>query len=376
MVTLMRRASAPQTPPAGPEAQVAPRCARIIASPAATARKVPVASPSGLPDAESRCSSRGVAVSGASQRLVGVPCSRTVTSVPGRTVTPRVVSSTTIVEGAVLAAAVTGRPGWPRTAAEAVVHPLGTTVPSRLAAARVPTLRAAATDLEGWMVVGVLRCMTLSTTDSAESLRSAVLPVGGVDGGEVEPTMTAHDALVRAARAPDVERIRSIYEHYVVATAVSFEEVPPDAAEIGRRMRARPRLPWLVVETGGQVAGYAYASPYHRRPAYRWTADCSVYVDRAHRSRGLGRRLYERLIAEVRDLGYVILVAAITLPNGASVHLHESMGFEALGTLRHAGHKHGGWHDVGWWQLALREPPPSPPEPHQWAPPAGDDGLR
>jgi L-amino acid N-acyltransferase YncA len=202
------------------------------------------------------------------------------------------------------------------------------------------------------------------------------LTVGGDSVGEVEQTMTAQDALVRAAGTQDVDRIRSIYARYVTATAVSFEQVPPDSAEIGRRMRARPRLPWLVVESAGQVAGYAYASSYHRRPAYRWAADCSVYVDRTHHSRGLGRMLYERLIVEVRHLGYVTLVAAITLPNGASVRLHETMGFQAIGTFHHAGHKHGAWHDVGWWQLALQEPPTAPAEPREWRPPMADDEAR
>jgi L-amino acid N-acyltransferase YncA len=188
--------------------------------------------------------------------------------------------------------------------------------------------------------------------------------------------MIAEDALVRAATAQDAERIRSIYAPYVTATAVSFEEVPPDSAEIGRRMRARPHLPWLVAEVTGRVAGYAYASTHHTRPAYRWTADCSVYIDEAHRSRGLGRLLYRRLIAEVRELGYVTLVAAVTLPNAASVRLHESLGFRAIGTVRHAGHKLGAWHDVGWWQLALRQPPSSPPEPREWRSPAADGGPR
>jgi L-amino acid N-acyltransferase YncA len=81
-------------------------------------------------------------------------------------------------------------------------------------------------------------------------------------------------------------------------------------------MLARPRLPWLVADDASQVEGYAYAAPHRQRAAYRWSADSSVYLDPEHRSRGVGLLLYECLIAEVRELGYVSLFASIALPNG------------------------------------------------------------
>lgn len=173
--------------------------------------------------------------------------------------------------------------------------------------------------------------------------------------------------VVRAARLADSEAVRSIYAPMVEGTATSFEETPPDAGEIRRRMLVRPRLPWLVADTAESVRGYAYASPHRSRPAYRWSADCSVYVDPSYRSQGLGRALYEHLIAELRNLGYVSLFAGIALPNDASVGLHASLGFQAVGAFRHVGYKHGRWHDVGWWQLLLTDPPSSPPEPQEWA---------
>ena len=109
---------------------------------------------------------------------------------------------------------------------------------------------------------------------------------------------------VRAAAAADAPAVAAIYAPVVTATATSFEEQPPTPDEIGRRMLARPRLPWLVADDDGRIAGYAYASAHRARAAYRWSADCSVYLDPAYQGRGLGRQLYERLITEVRDLGY------------------------------------------------------------------------
>lgn len=174
--------------------------------------------------------------------------------------------------------------------------------------------------------------------------------------------------IIRAATCADAEAICAIYRPIVNSTAISFEELAPDAAEITRRMLAHPRLPWLVADDAGRVVGYAYAARHRQRAAYRWSADSSVYLDPEHRSRGLGRLLYERLIAEVCELGYVSLFAGIALPNAASVALHEKVGFAALGVFRHVGYKYGCWYDVGWWQRSLRDLPVPPPEPREWEP--------
>jgi L-amino acid N-acyltransferase YncA len=170
---------------------------------------------------------------------------------------------------------------------------------------------------------------------------------------------------VRAAAAADAPAVAAIYAPVVTATATSFEEQPPTPDEIGRRMLARPRLPWLVADDDGRVAGYAYACAHRARPAYRWSAESSVYLDPAYQGCGLGRRLYERLITEVRTLGYRSLYAGITLPNPASVGLHEALGFTPIGVFRDVGYKLGAWRDVGWWQCALDEGA-APAEPRSW----------
>jgi L-amino acid N-acyltransferase YncA len=160
---------------------------------------------------------------------------------------------------------------------------------------------------------------------------------------------------VRAAAPADAPAVAAIYAPVVTATATSFEEQPPTPDEMGRRMLARPRLPWLVADDDGRVAGYAYAAAHRGRPAYRWSAESSVYLDPAYQGRGLGRQLYERLITEVRDLGYRSLYAGIALPNPASVGLHEALGFTPVGIFRDVGYKLGAWRDVGWWQCALAD---------------------
>jgi phosphinothricin acetyltransferase len=173
---------------------------------------------------------------------------------------------------------------------------------------------------------------------------------------------------IRNADPGDAPAIQAVYAPYVESSVASFEEVPPGTEEISRRMRSQPRLPWLVATRGGAVVGFAYASSHRARAAYRWSADCSVYLRKEERGRGTGRHLYERLLGELRSLGYVTVFAGIALPNAASVGLHEALGFRPVGTYRSVGYKHGDWRDVGWWQLPLVPPPVTPAEPRTWEP--------
>lgn len=172
---------------------------------------------------------------------------------------------------------------------------------------------------------------------------------------------------IRVATLDDAAGIAAVYAPYVTNGVISFEAEPPDAAEMARRMSARPALPWLVKERDGAVTGYAYASVHKDRAAYRWAVDCSVYLASTEQGRGTGRALYDRLLAQLRDLGYLRAYAGIALPNAASVGLHEAVGFEPVGVYRAVGFKHGAWHDVGWWQLSLADPDGEPPEPRPWS---------
>jgi phosphinothricin acetyltransferase len=178
--------------------------------------------------------------------------------------------------------------------------------------------------------------------------------------------------VIRAAGPGDAAGILAVYAPYVDGSAATFEEQVPSVEELRARMSAAPRRPWLVAEAGGEIVGYAYASAHHPRASYRWSADTSVYLAAPFHRRGLGRRLYERLLPQLRELGYLNLYAGITLPNEASVALHTSCGFEPIGVYRNVGFRLGAWRDVGWFGLPLAAPLPAPPaEPRAWLP--GDD---
>lgn len=170
-------------------------------------------------------------------------------------------------------------------------------------------------------------------------------------------------ASVRLATPDDAASVAAIYEPVVQESAISFETEPPDVAEMrGRIEETLPAYPWLVCEGDG-VMGYAYAGPHRSRDAYRWSVDVSVYVAAAARRRGVGSALYESLFALLRSQGFVNAYAGVALPNPASVALHESLGFEPVGTYEGVGYKDGEWHDVSWWHRSLneRERNPAPP---------------
>jgi phosphinothricin acetyltransferase len=154
----------------------------------------------------------------------------------------------------------------------------------------------------------------------------------------------------------------AIYASQVEGGAVSFEEVAPDAAEMAARIeRTQTTHPWLVAVDREEIAGFAYGCQHRARAAYRWSADVSVYVDADARRAGVGRALYAELLARLRGQGLHVACAGITLPNEASVALHESFGFEPVGVYRNIGWKAGAWRDIGWWQLQLSGPGEGPP---------------
>jgi len=169
--------------------------------------------------------------------------------------------------------------------------------------------------------------------------------------------------VLRLAEPADAAAVAAIYAPVVAGTAISFELEPPDSREMEARIAAALGFaPWLVCCDGGAVVGYAYAARHRERAAYRWSVDVSVYVGEGRRRGGVGRALYGSLLALLRLQGFCAAHAGITLPNAASVGLHEALGFRPVGVYRKVGFKLGAWHDVGWWQLELRERrgPPAP----------------
>lgn len=176
---------------------------------------------------------------------------------------------------------------------------------------------------------------------------------------------------IRAATPEDAGAIAAIYAPHVLTGTVSFEIEPPDARAMRSRMAASEGLyPWIVATNGdatGGVIGYAYATRFRDRPAYRYVCETSIYMADVARGQGAGRLLYEALIDTLRAQGFVHALGAIALPNDASIKLHESVGFRRAGVYREVGFKHGRWIDVGIWQAELNDPSVPPVEPRKFS---------
>ncbi len=158
---------------------------------------------------------------------------------------------------------------------------------------------------------------------------------------------------VRAATCADAARVVEIYNHYVLATAISFEEVAVTATEMAARMDAVAQfsLPWLLAERDGQLLGYAYASRWRERHAYRFSVETTVYLAPGNHGQGVGTALYAQLFDMLRDAGHHAAMGVIALPNAPSIALHEKFGMRKVAHFREVGHKFGRWHDVGNWQV-------------------------
>lgn len=183
--------------------------------------------------------------------------------------------------------------------------------------------------------------------------------------GALLPTIV-YMTTIRVATEGDAAACAAIYARYVTDTAITFEDEPPSTAEMARRIAAAAdRHAWLVATAadgdgagdggagGDRVVGYAYGAPFQSRPAYRWSCLSSVYLEWGRRRTGAGRALYTALLDRLAGRGYRTAVAGITLPNEASVGLHEAMGFERAGTYRRIGWKFDAWHDVAFLQRVL-----------------------
>ena len=177
--------------------------------------------------------------------------------------------------------------------------------------------------------------------------------------------MSAH---VRFASPADAVGILAIYAPFCESSCVSFEIFAPTIEQMEQRINhVAGGYPWLIGEIDGQIAGYVYASPHRERAAYRWSVDVAVYVAADYQRRGIGRVLYDALFSILREQGYFKAFAGVSLPNPASVGLHESLGFRETAVFPGVGYKFGRWLDVGWWQLDLQPERPDPTEPQPFS---------
>lgn len=164
---------------------------------------------------------------------------------------------------------------------------------------------------------------------------------------------------IRSASQADAHAIATIYNHYITNTVVTFEEVPVAPVEMAARVQdvLSASLPWLIgeIETDGQIStvGYAYATPWKSRSAYRHSVESSVYLAPGLAGKGFGTALYSALLDALRQGSVHSVMGGIALPNVGSVALHERLGFRKIAHLQEVGYKSGQWLDVGYWQILL-----------------------
>ena len=167
---------------------------------------------------------------------------------------------------------------------------------------------------------------------------------------------------VRSASVADAPRLREIYSYYVEKTAITYEYDVPSKAEFAQRIaRTLEQYPYVCAECGGTVVGYAYASAFHPRAAYQWSAEVSIYVDSSFKSRGVGRALYDALELELKKLGFKNLYACIAVPSGrddeylthASEKFHEHMGYTTVGRFSNCAKKFGRWYSMIWMEKII-----------------------
>ncbi|MBL8991658.1 MAG: N-acetyltransferase [Phycisphaerae bacterium] len=162
--------------------------------------------------------------------------------------------------------------------------------------------------------------------------------------------------LIRPTEQRDFEQMAQLVNRFISDTVVHFGYAPVSAAELRSQWdESRARYPWLTLELDGDFGGFAKAGVWRSREAYRWTAEVGLYLVESARGRGLGTAIYRELLDDLRRRGFHSAIGGVTLPNEASVRLHERLGFEFVGRFRHAGYKFGGWHDVGFWQVVLAD---------------------
>ena len=161
--------------------------------------------------------------------------------------------------------------------------------------------------------------------------------------------------MIRTAIAGDASEIARIYNHYVLNTIVTFDEETISVPEMARRIEATlsASMPWLVAERDAGIVGYAYATKWKARAAYRFSAEVTAYLDPGFPGLGIGSQLYEQLLPMLQERQIRAVMGGIALPNDASVAFHEKFGFSKVAHFKEVGFKFNKWIDVGYWELML-----------------------
>ncbi|MBI9064713.1 MAG: N-acetyltransferase [Marinilabiliaceae bacterium] len=161
--------------------------------------------------------------------------------------------------------------------------------------------------------------------------------------------------MIRNAKPEDARAICAIYNHHVLHTIVTFEEAAVSIAEMQERIQSTTiKWPWIVYEEEGRVSGYAYASEWKSRCAYKHSLESTIYLAPEATGKGIGTGLYKDLLDRLDQLEIHAVIGGISLPNEASIGLHEKLGFEKIGQFKEVGNKFNQWIDVGYWELLFK----------------------
>ena len=161
--------------------------------------------------------------------------------------------------------------------------------------------------------------------------------------------------MIRQVNKNDAEQLTIIYNYYVKNTIITFEEIEIDKQEMTKRIAENllENLPWIVFEEDSNLLGLAYASQWKSRCSYRHSVEVTVYLDKDCKGKGIGSQLYEKLIQQIKESKYHALLGGISLPNEASIKLHEKFGFKKVAHFKEVGYKFNKFIDVGYWELIL-----------------------
>lgn len=170
--------------------------------------------------------------------------------------------------------------------------------------------------------------------------------------------------ILRLVKTEDCIPILDIYTPFIKNTPVTFEYEVPSVSDFSERIsNIAGKYPWLVCETDGSIAGYAYASMFSERAAYQWSVNLSVYIKEEYQGKGIGRTLYRTLFELLQAMGCYNAYACIAHPNVQSERFHETLGFKPVGVFHNAGYKLGKWHDVIWYERAIKDLSTTPSKP-------------
>lgn len=160
--------------------------------------------------------------------------------------------------------------------------------------------------------------------------------------------------MIREVKLKDAKEIVDIYNYYILNTNITFEENALTADEMEERIIEKTaKHPWIVYEKDGQVIGYAYLSQWHGRSAYRFSKEASIYLDINEKGNGIGKILFEKLLERAKEYKVHSIVSGITIPNDASISMHEKYGFKKIAEFEEIGYKNNQWLNVGYWQKIL-----------------------